>query len=105
MAEFQGTEIEETIEQKLVESIALIESGNYRESKRAIRAALRRFKEYAHHDSEEQFLETYFPGWTEQELDAEIQKGIDSGPAMPFNFDEFRKRCEKKLAERQANGG
>ena len=30
------------------------------------------------------------------ELLAEIQKGIDSGPAVPFDFDEMRARFRKK---------
>lgn len=44
-------------------------------------------------------------GWTEETFMAEIQKGIVSGEAISFDFNEFRRRCEKKLAERQTNGG
>jgi antitoxin ParD1/3/4 len=39
-----------------------------------------------------------------EELRREIQKGIDSGPAIPLNIEEIKTRSRKKFAAQQAQG-
>jgi antitoxin ParD1/3/4 len=36
-----------------------------------------------------------------EELRREIQKGIDSGPARPFDAEDLKRRIREKLAEQQ----
>lgn len=40
-----------------------------------------------------------------QELRKEIQKGLDSGPAAPVDFEEIKARGRRRLAEQETDKG
>jgi antitoxin ParD1/3/4 len=65
-----------------------VESGAYASSGEVVRDALLLLKERGH--VREQRLE---------ELRREIRKGIDSGPAVPFDPEDLKRRIRAKLAE------
>ena len=41
-------------------------------------------------------------GWDEEDLRAEIQKGLDSGEATPWNKEEFLKEAKARLKARNS---
>lgn len=77
-------EIDETID-------AAVAAGDYADADAAVNAALRDWKERR---------ENW--GYTVAELRAEIQKGIDSGPAEDFSLDEIKKEGRRLLDRRRA---
>jgi antitoxin ParD1/3/4 len=64
-----------------------VESGQYNSASEVIREALRLLEE------REIRLEA---------LRKEIQKGLDSGPSAPLDFDAIKEKARKILAEEQA---
>ena len=70
----------------------LVESGRYYSPSEVVEHALQLLAE--RHRIREMKL---------QELRKEVQKGLDSGPSVPFDIEEFKKRVRARLAEEQAN--
>ena len=66
-----------------------VETGLYNSASEVVREALRLLEE------RDRLKELRL-----DELRKEIQKGLDSGPATPLDFEELKGRARKRLAER-----
>ena len=63
-----------------------VASGLYTSSSEVIREALRHLKQRETEEAEAQ-----------EALKREIQKGVDSGPSTPLDFDDLRSRARQRL--------
>jgi antitoxin ParD1/3/4 len=84
----EKSQISVSLPTELVEFIdRYVESGQYRSRSMAIREALQLLQEREH-----------MREWKQERLREKIQKGLDSGPATPFDVNEIKERGRERLA-------